>query len=260
MKRKLLSLLLVISVMLPMACTKPVAGREEPGSAVSNPDVQTEIKDEDLKLTEGFSGNTDNSEDLSEAEDQKDNSENVEASFSESTVGQVLTLMNDCNGKDLDDAVKTVEGFFGTELVGSSSYSQTENDVTTHNIVFFTQICKDELRFNRITFACNEDDGTVCGVELSIRNDEGANAYAPLDPVPDFSEVNDMYISFTDEVSSVCGEAFQSGNLHADDDSYWTEYKYGKDCIIRLELYNYSGEDENGLIAGKYFFKNNSYN
>ncbi len=184
----------------------------------------------------------------------------VKLPFSQNNVGQIFSLLNDCTGKDLDTAVEMVEDYFGTQLVHSGSNMMTENDVTVAQTTYYIQLEKDGLRFNRVTFSCNMTDGAVCGVELGIRNEQGDRAYAELTPVPELPEVSDMYAAFTNEAVTLCGEPYDSGNINWDEDSYWAKFRYGLDCVIKLELYNYSSDDENGLIAGKFAFNNNSYN
>ena len=198
-------------------------------------------------------------------EKQAADANSVKQPFSDSSAGQVLKLMNDCNGKDLDAAVKLCEEFFGTELENTSTLTMTTTDiasgerVSTYYTVYYTKLYKDDLRFNSINFASNMDDGKVCRVELGFRNDEGSYAFSELDPLPDVAEAKSFFNSFTDEIDSVCGAPYEYNNIQFDYDSYYTEYQYGDDCIIRLELYNYTEEGGNGLIAGEVHFSNNSY-
>ncbi|MCR4649298.1 MAG: hypothetical protein K5776_09490 [Lachnospiraceae bacterium] len=248
MRRRLLGLFLSLVLLLPMACTKPAAGgveqttepTAEPALETSNPQVQVVTSEEDLA-------------------EEEDESNVVKLPFSKNTVGDIFGIMNDCTGKDYDTAKGMLDEFFGTELINCGSNMMTEDGVTTAENVYFIQVEKDDLRFNRVTISTNTTDGTVCGVEFAIRNEEGDNAYAELTPVPELEEVRDMYESFTNEAVSICGEPYESGNLNFDEDSYWAKYKYGRDCIIKVEFYNYSSDNENGLIAAKFGFKNSSY-
>ena len=254
MRKKLLCTLLILSVLLPFAaCTKPGADVIEPLTAASEPDVKIEREEDDLKTTEDY---TTSAEEVSGTEE----TEEVSINFSDSIVGQILALMNDCNGEDLDTAVGMFEEFFGTELVNTATLSETLGDgPETYYTVYYTVLEKDGLRFNVVNFAWNKVDGKVCRVELEVRNDEGRYAYSELSPLPDVSEVNDLYTSFTNETVAVCGDSVQSGNLCFDEDSYWAEYEYGDDIKIRLEFYNYTEEGGNGLVASEIYFFNNSY-
>jgi len=82
MRKRLLCALFFLSVVLPAAaCAKTAAEVNEPALTASQPVEQTSEETADL--------------------------EEIEGSFSkDTTAGQILTLMNDCNGKDLDTAVK----------------------------------------------------------------------------------------------------------------------------------------------------------
>ena len=236
MRKRLLCALFFLSVVLPAtACAKTAAEVNEPALTASQPVEQTSEETADL--------------------------EEIEGSFSkDTTAGQILTLMNDCNGKDLDTAVKMFEEYFGTELVNTATLSQTLNGgPETYYTVYYTVLEKDGLRFNVVNFTWNKVDEKVCSVELEIRNDEGDYAYSELSPLPGVPEVTDQYFSFTNEVYAVCGNAVQSGKLCYDEDSYWNDYEYGDDCIITLELYNYTEEGGNGLVASHIQFSNNSY-
>ena len=263
MKKKILCGLLILSVLLPIACTKPtVEDVNEPASATLETKVQV-VEETDIELNEDLVNDSSDSD--KQDEQVTDVLEETNEGFSDSTTGRILNLLNDCNGKDLDTAVEMCEEFFGTELINTSTLTYTSTDmetgieVSTYYTVYYTRLYIDDFRFNNINFASNIDDGKVCRVELCVRNDEGRYAYSELSPLPDVPEVNGIYTSFTDEISSTCGEPFKSGTLYFDDDSYWAEYKYGDDCVIRLEYYDYTEEGGNGLIAFQVHFSNNSY-
>ena len=190
---------------------------------------------------------------------ENDVSKPAKENFSEDTVGQIIELMNVCIGKDIATAVTMVEEFFGTELENTSTLMETQNGVTSNYTVYYTKLYKDELRFNRINFAWNPDSGKVCRVELGLNNDEGEFALSELNPLPDVTEANGMYESFTDEVSSVCGDPIKIRNIWSDEDSYSADYKYKENCIINLKIYNYTEEGGNGLVSFEIFFSNNTY-
>lgn len=194
---------------------------------------------------------------IEETKGDKEDIKEKRESFSGNTMGSLFQLMDDATGKDKLTAVQMIEDYFGTELADSVEFQEEWYGLKLNTEFYYTRLYTGEYRFLEVSVGVDPDTDVVRRISFYCSNDDFFTS--SFDDLKGFDdEVRSLVEAADSELEDVCGEPFETGDLVADEDSFYHLYKYGNDCEIRVEYYDYTEEGGNGLLAVELFFTDNS--
>lgn len=168
------------------------------------------------------------------------------------TLKEIYDLSSSVLGKDITVAEQAIGEYFGTDLEDVTGHflSVTIAGIATTGHTYSLVLSKDNVRFNGLSIYTGEEDGLVKRVEFVLKNTSYVTA--EIEDTPEFrTEIRNLFNSMKDELDKTYGEAFETGKVQWDEDSFCFSYKASDNCYAYVEIRDFTQPGGNDLLSTK---------